>query len=224
MGSSQAVEDYLKTIFHLSHELSSAASTSAIAARLGVAAPSVSAMLKRLESDQLVERGPGHAIALTPEGERRAMRVVRRHRLIESFLHLSLGMAWHEVHDEAEQLEHAISDRLEARIDAALGYPTTDPHGDPIPPAELIDHVEAWPDPLSAAAVGERFRVERVSDRNPAALEYLAGLGIIPGAELDVIERLPFDGPLRVGLGGREQAIGGALTSMVHGTSLGVRP
>lgn len=217
MGPSPAIEDYLKAVFHLHSEVGSKATTTAIAARLGVASPSVSAMLKRLEADGLVERGTEEGIRLTPAGERLAVRVVRKHRLLETFLHSSLGLPWHEVHEEAEILEHALSDRLEARIDMALGHPSHDPHGDPIPPADLATHVEDWPDPLAGAPDGCEFCVERVSDRNPEALEYLAGLGILPGRALRVVERAPFDGPMWVELDGRRHALGPALTAMVCG-------
>lgn len=220
MPPSAAVEDYLKCIFHLVNENGARVSTTAVAQRLGVAPPSVSAMLKRLEAEDLLRR-TGTGVVLTSEGERMAVRVVRRHRLIETFLHLSLGMPWHEVHAEAEVLEHAVSERLEACIDRALGHPTRDPHGDPIPPADLHDHVEAWPAPLTAAPVGTRFRVERISDRNPEALRYLEDLGIGPGVDVVVEERSPFDGPLWVSVGDTRHAVGTTLAGLVHGTSLG---
>jgi DtxR family Mn-dependent transcriptional regulator len=219
VSPSQAVETYLKEIFHLTNQ-SPLVTTSAVATRLSVASPSVSAMVKRLEADGLVVRDGAHGIRLTEAGERQAMRVVRRHRLVETFLHDKLGVPWHEVHDEAEALEHAISDRLEARIDAALGHPTSDPHGDPIPPADLIAHHEAWPDPITSAEPGVRFQVQRISDRNAAALVHLAELGIVPGATVDVLERDPFDDVVWVGLGGRRHALGPTLAGLVHGQRL----
>src|SRR3954451_20563529 len=127
-----AVEDYLKTIFLLSTR-GEAVTTGALAKELQVSSPSVSAMVKRLADGELVRRG--RTLTLTAAGERAALRVVRRHRLLETFLVRALEMPWDEVHEEAEQLEHALSDRLEARIDASLGHPTHDPHGDPIPGA-----------------------------------------------------------------------------------------
>ncbi|MBA2455505.1 MAG: metal-dependent transcriptional regulator, partial [Nocardioidaceae bacterium] len=129
----RAAEDCLKTIYGLANS-GEPATTGSLAHRLGVSSPSVSAMIKRLESEQFLERPKGCGLRLTARGERAALRVVRRHRLLETFLVRVLDMAWDEVHAEAELLEHALSDRLEERIDAALGHPTRDPHGDPIPP------------------------------------------------------------------------------------------
>jgi DtxR family Mn-dependent transcriptional regulator len=217
VSPSQAVETYLKEIFHLTNQ-SPLVTTSAVAGRLSVASPSVSAMVKRLEADGLVVRDGAHGIRLTEAGERQAMRVVRRHRLVETFLHEKLGVPWHEVHDEAEALEHAISDRLEARIDAALGQPAADPHGDPIPPADLTAHHEAWPDPIASAEPGVRFEVQRISDRNAAALVHLAELGIVPGVELEVLARDPFDDVLWVGIDGHRHALGPTLAALVHGS------
>jgi DtxR family transcriptional regulator, Mn-dependent transcriptional regulator len=211
-----AAEDYLKTIFALA-SAGDAASVSQIATRLGVSRPSASVMLKRLTDDGLVERVDRHRHRLTRQGRADALRIVRRHRLIEAFLASTLDMTWDEVHAEAELLEHAVSDRLEERIDAALGHPTHDPHGDPIPPPDG-DHDEAWPEPLAQAPVGARFRVERVSDRDSAALRYLDRLGVRPGARLTVGERDPFGGPLWIEIDGRREALGGPLARIVHGT------
>jgi DtxR family Mn-dependent transcriptional regulator len=219
-----AEESYLKTIYHV-RSGGGAVTTSAIASRLGVASPSVSAMLKRLETAGLVRRESGHHIELTCEGEQQAMRMVRRHRLLETMLHQLLGVPWHELHDDAEALEHAVSDRLEARIAAALGHPTIDPHGDPIPPADLAAHRETWPDPLTDAPVRSYFRVERVSDRNADALHHLADMGIVPGAVLWLEQREPFDAVLWIRTEGgnaasRLQALGPTLTALIHGTTM----
>jgi len=214
-----AVEDYLKTIYALQTR-GETATTSSIAARLDVSPPSVSAMLKRLESDRLVARVRPRLVQLTAEGEAHALRVIRRHRLLETFLARVLGLAWDEIHAEAELLEHAVSDRLLARIDAVLGHPTHDPHGDPIPP-EHGAHSEQWADPLSEAPEGSRFRVERVSDRDSAALRHLATLGIRPSVELEVEGRDPFGGPLWIRVAGHRHALGPQLTLIVHGTVLG---
>lgn len=215
MGATRATEDYLKAVYGL---LSSGeqATTGGLARRIGVSSPSASAMIKRLESEGLVERPSGGGLRLTPAGERAALRVVRRHRLLETFLARTLGMAWDEVHAEAELLEHAVSDRLEERIDEALGRPTRDPHGDPIPP-RCGPHREDWGEPLDSARIGDRFRVERVSDRDSESLRYLGRLGLVPGAVLQIGEKAPFGGPLWVSVGGQQHALGAPLTRLVHG-------
>lgn len=211
---SRATEDYLKAIYNLAH-LGEAVTTSTLASELGVSAPSVSAMLKRLEDGDLLVRPEG-SLRLTTAGELAALRVVRRHRLLETFLARVLEVPWDEVHDEAELLEHALSERLEERIDTALGHPTHDPHGDPIPPREG-PHVEGRGTPLDAVAPGVRFHVERVSDRDSAALRYLGELGVLPGVVLTVEEQAPFGGPRWVRLGDERHALGAALTRLVHG-------
>lgn len=215
MQATGAAEDYLKVIFHLATEGASV-TTSTIARRLGVSPPSVSAMVKRLEAGQLVVRHGEGGLTLTAGGEVEALRVVRRHRLLETFLAEVVGVPWDEVHDEAEVLEHSLSDRLEARIDALLGHPAHDPHGDPIPPRSG-PHDERWADPLTAAPTGARFRIERVSDRDPDALRYLAGIGLRPGVLIDVGERAPFGGPLWVSVDGTDHALGTQLTNLLHG-------
>ena len=212
------MEDYLKTVFHLATG-SGPVTSSTLAGRLGVSAPTASAMLKRLESSELVQRSADHQVELTEHGRRHALSVVRRHRLLEMFLTEVLDVPWDEVHDEAEVLEHALSARLEERIDALLGHPTRDPHGDPIPPASG-EHVEDWASPLESAPPGSRFLVERVSDRDSAALRHLAALGIGPGVVLQVAEWAPFGGPLWVELDGARHALGAGLVQVVHGRVL----
>lgn len=190
--------------------------TSALAAQLGVSPPTVSAMLKRLEASDLITRTAGREIALTAHGQRHATGVTRRHRLVETFLVQVLGLTWDEVHAEADLLEHAISERLEDRIDAVLGRPTHDPHGDPIPPRSGR-HVESWASALGGVEAGSRFRVERVADDNSEALRYLADRGIRPGAVLEVMSREPFGGPVWVKVGARRHALGPMLADAVHG-------
>jgi DtxR family transcriptional regulator, Mn-dependent transcriptional regulator len=213
---SASTEDYLKALFHLQAEAEHA-TTSTLAERVGVSAASASAMLRRLRETGLVAGTTGRQVVLTEHGRRHALRVVRRHRLVETLLAEVLDMPWDEVHAEAEVLEHVLSPALEERIAARLGNPTHDPHGDPIPPREG-DHDEAWPEPLEQAPVGCRFRVDRVSDRDSAALRYLDRLGIRPGARLTVGERDPFGGPQWVEIDGRWEALGGLLARIVHGT------
>ena len=209
------VEDYLKTVFHLCAQRGGA-TTSTLAGQLELAAPTVSAMLKRLEAADLVQRSQGHVVELTEHGRRHALGVVRRHRLLEMFLVRVLDVPWDEVHDEAEVLEHALSPRLEERIDALLGRPTHDPHGDPIPPA-TGQHVEDWASPLTAAPAGCSFHVQRVSDRDSGALRHLAELGIGPGSVLENLDWAPFGGPLWVEVDGRRHALGSGLVQVVHG-------
>ena len=216
---SRATEDYLKAIYNLAHR-GAPVTTGLLAHELGVSAPSVSAMVKRLADGCLLTRPDSRSLQLTASGERAALRVVRRHRLLETFLARMLDVPWDEVHAEAELLEHALSDRLEERIDAALGHPTHDPHGDPIPPRNG-PHEEGWGEALDAAPAGCRFRVERVSDRDSAALRYLGGLGVFPGVEVTVEEQAPFGGPRWVRIGDERHPLGGPLTRLVHGHVVG---
>ncbi len=215
VGITAAVEDYLKAIYGVSSR-GQVVSTGVLAREVGVSSPSVSAMVKRLQSEQLVERSSGRVLRLTEQGERAALRVVRRHRLLETFLATMLAVPWDEVHDEAELLEHALSDRLEERIDTALGHPVRDPHGDPIPPRSG-SHDDSWGQALDAAPVGCRFRVQRVSDRDSAALRYLGGLGVVPGVVIDVQEQAPFGGPRWVRVHGERHALGAPLTRLLYG-------
>ena len=212
---SRATEDYLKAIYNLAHR-GTPVTTGLLAQELGVSAPSVSAMVKRLADGSLLTRPDSRSLQLTDSGERAALRVVRRHRLLETFLARMLDVPWDEVHAEAELLEHALSDRLEERIDAALGHPTHDPHGDPIPPRDG-PHEEGWGEALDAVPAGSKFRVERVSDRDSAALRYLGGLGVFPGVVLAVEEQAPFGGPRWVRIGDARHPLGSPLTRLVHG-------
>ena len=192
-----AIEDYLKAIYQLGREEPDAGVVTGqrIAERLGVAAPSVTNMVKRLRELELVRHEPYGGVELTETGEQIALEVVRHHRLLERYLVEALGYGWDEVHDEAERLEHHLSDRLEARLDSLLGFPATDPHGDPIP--RQGSDLALDPTLLQTPA-GAEGRVSRVSDRDPAQLRYLRALGIVPGARVTVLEHLPFEGPVRV--------------------------
>lgn len=210
-----AVEDALRTVFVRAGR-GDPVSTSTLASDLSVAAPTMSIMLKRLEEHGLVERTDDHRAVLTEHGARHARQVVRRHRLLEAFLARVLDVPWDEVHDEADLLEHAVSDLLLARIDAMLDHPTLDPHGDPIPSPHQ-QHEEAWGQRLDRAHAGTRFRIERVYDRDSAALRYLAELGMQPGTTVAVGEREPFGGPLWVSVGSRRHALGEGLAVLVHG-------
>jgi DtxR family Mn-dependent transcriptional regulator len=216
VGTTPSVQDYLKTIYALRTQ-GEAGVNARLAERLGVSAPSVSAMMKRLESGGLVEHLASGEFALTESGEAEALRIVRRHRLIETFLHRWLDMPWDEVHDEAEVLEHAVSARLEDRIAEVLGHPTHDPHGDPIPPKDG-PHQERWPAPLKSMPEGAVVVVERVSDRDPEVLRYLAQLGIRPGSILVVERHSPFGGPLWVRVGKAHHALGDVLVASIFGS------
>lgn len=207
----------MKTIFKMVGH-GEPATTSALAQRLGVTAPSVSVMLKRLTAHGLVERDTNQTATLTAHGSEHATAVIRRHRLLETFLARVLDVPWDEVHAEAEVLEHAVSDRLLARIDGHLGHPVADPHGDPIPPVSGV-HTEQWGERLERVEAGKVFRVERVDDRDSPALRYLASIGIRPGVQLQVIERAPFGGPLWLRLNGRDEALGEQLTALIYGRS-----
>lgn len=207
--TSPAAEDYLKAIYHLCGE-GGAAGTSAVAERLGVTAGSVTGMLKRLADQGYVEHVPYYGARLTRRGQERAVATIRRHRIIELFLVEVLGYRWDEVHEEAEALEHSATTRLVERMSEVLGGPQSDPHGAPIPTADGAFREPQYPS-LAELAVGERGILRRVSDEDAEALRYLAGMGLLPGTEVEVLEHAPFEGPLRVrvgGSGGGEQVLG----------------
>ena len=207
---SEAIEDYAKAIYSLAGRTGGAVSTNALAERLGVTPASVSAMVKKLHERGLVEHVPYRGVALTPDGTRVALEVLRHHRLLETYLAEHLGVPWDRVHEEAEALEHVLSEYLEARIAAKLGHPTHDPHGDPIPSVEL-EIAEGSTVPLSDLVSGDRGRFVRVSDSDPEMLRYLAERGVTLGDELEVLERQPFDGPLTVRFGADPHVFGGTL-------------
>ena len=172
-------------------------------------------MLKRMDALGLLRYEPYRGVELTEAGTRLALEVIRHHRLIESYLAAALGMPWDRVHDEAEVLEHYISEELEQRMAAALGDPSHDPHGDPIPSPEL-ELAEELTRPLDALQPGEGGVFVRVSDSDPRMLRYLDERGIAPGDALEVVERQPFDGPLSVRFGDETFAIGGGLARAMH--------
>jgi DtxR family Mn-dependent transcriptional regulator len=182
---SASIEDYAKAVYVL-EERHGVASTNALADRLGVSAPAVSAMVKKLAALGYVSHVRYHGVRLTEEGRRLALEVLRHHRLLETYLVEELGVPWDRVHAEAEVLEHVLSEGLEERIAAKLGEPTHDPHGDPIPAVDGTV-VEPATVSLDALGAGERCRFVRVSDSDPKLLRELAGLGIRPGDELDVL-------------------------------------
>jgi DtxR family transcriptional regulator, Mn-dependent transcriptional regulator len=210
-----AIEDYSKAIFALESRNDEPASTNALAERLGITPGSVSAMLKRLDELGLITHAPYRGVRLTAEGRRIALEVIRHHRLLESYLAEALGMSWDRVHAEAEVLEHVLSEDLEALIADKLGHPTVDPHGDPIPSAEL-ELAEPETDRMDRLQPGDAGLFVRVSDSDPAMLRYLADCGISPGDRFVVRDRQPFGGPLFVLFGEREHALGGQLAGAMR--------
>ena len=209
----RSVEDYLKAIYRLSPE-GRPASTSDIARLLELSAPSVSGMVKRLSELGLLEHVPYKGVQLTDAGRRAALRMVRRHRLIEAYLVQFLGYSWDTVHAEAERLEHAVSDPLVERMAAALGHPVVDPHGDPIPDADGSIHELACT-PLAEVHVGETVEIRRVDEREPERLRYLAMLGLVPGVIVTLCDRQPFGGPVTVESAGERHIIGSELAQVV---------
>jgi DtxR family Mn-dependent transcriptional regulator len=209
----RSVEDYLKAIYRLSPE-GRHASTSDIANLLELSAPSVSGMVKRLSELGLLEHVPYKGVQLTDAGRRAALRMVRRHRLIEAYLVEFLGYSWDAVHAEAERLEHAVSDTLVERMAAALGHPAVDPHGDPIPAADGSIHELACT-ALADVPVEQTVEIRRVDERDPERLRYLAALGLVPGVVVTLRDRQPFGGPVTVEVGGVPHVIGTELAQVV---------
>ncbi len=217
-GYSRSTEDYLKAIYELAAHGGSA-QTSAIAEALEVAPPSVSGMVKRLSQSGLLEHVPYHGVQLTDAGRRAALKMVRRHRILETYLTTKLGYDWDSVHEEAERMEHAVSDQLIERMAMALGNPGYDPHGAPIPPTRgEIEEPELIP--LDEVPVGDDAELRMVrSDRDSERLRYIASLGLRPGVSFSVIGRQPFQGPVTVRLAGnppKEQIIGHELAQSLY--------
>lgn len=212
---SRAEQDYLKAIHHLLRkEQGGRVGTVMLAKWLGVSAASVTGMVKKLAEAGLVTHHPYQGVALTERGERAALEMLRHHRLLETFLSEHLGMPWHEVHAEADRLEHALSETLEDRLAAALGYPTVDPHGAPIPTKD--GHLDAPATmPLWDAPTGGRVRIVEVEDEDAALLTHLAELGLTPGTPIEVLAKGPFDGPLHIRVAGREHALGAVVAGAI---------
>jgi len=200
-----AHEDYLKAIYSLG-ALGESVSNSALANHLGVAPASATNMVKKLADLGLVEYARYQDIALTPDGEKVALEVLRHHRLLELYLHDKLNLPWDQVHDEAERLEHVISEALEDAISSALNDPRIDPHGDPIPTKDgKIDTIDGIP--LSQAEIALPYRVQRVLLQDADRLVYLGALGLYPNATVTVLKRAPFAGPLLVAVDGEHHAL-----------------
>jgi len=212
----QSTQDYLKHIFELTED-GSPASTTELAKRLGVAPASVTGMVQKLAATEppLVIYHKHQGVSLTPAGERTALEVVRHHRLLETWLVQSLGYSWDEVHEEACRLEHVISEEFEERMAKALGNPTHDPHGDPIPDASLAMPKEVTV-PLSSLRPEQSAIIRRVNDEDPDLLRHLNELGLVPGAQLTVKAYSQFDDNLTLKVGRRTAVLGASVTSKIY--------
>lgn len=203
---SRSIEDYIKAIYALESE-EERASTKQLAQRLGVKMASVTGMIKHLASEGFVSHTPYHGVKMTERGRRVALGMIRRHRLIELFLSKTLGLTWDEVHNDAEVLEHAVSDRLIERMHEVLGYPEFDPHGSPIPGKDGSIPARHGVR-LDEMTVGQRGKIVEVYDRDPEFLRYLTSLKLRIGTMLRVRERAPFNGPITLSVGDRMVGIG----------------
>src|SRR5947207_421555 len=213
--TSSAIEDYAKAIYALAGEHEGPVSNNAIAERLHVTPASASAMVKRFDEPGLARHVPSRGVELTKKGSQLALEVLRHHRLLELYLAESLGVPWDRVHDEAEILEHVLSEELEELIAAKLGDPTRDPHGDPIPTREgrmPAAHTVS----LQALAAGDCGTFVRISDSDPEMLRYLAARGIAPGDDFEIVDKQPFDGPVFARFGGDVHVLGGALAKAMR--------
>ena len=208
-----AVQDYLKQIYKLQARYGRA-STSAIAERMDVTPASVSGMLRKLARLGLIDHHRYHGVRLTAAGERAAMEMVRRHRLLEEFLSRRLGLPIDALHAEADRLEHALSAELEMRIDETLGYPTHDPHGDPIPTIDLLIR-SAKPRLLSELGEGESTTIRHVPDGDAELLRHLASLDLLPRVRVEVVRAAPFGGPLTLQVGASECVISRELAQRI---------
>jgi DtxR family Mn-dependent transcriptional regulator len=215
MAATEAIQDYAKALYALERQAGGApVSTNALAERMRVAPGSASAMLKRLAELGLAEHEPYRGARLTQEGRRLALEVLRHHRLLERYLADTLGVPLDKLHAEADRLEHAISEALEERIDEALGFPTHDPHGDPIPDKNLNIR-DAETRALLDLAAGDRSTVTRVPDKDAELLRYLAELALLPGEPFELTAIAPFGGPISVRTGTGEHAIARELAAVV---------
>ncbi|WP_135533502.1 metal-dependent transcriptional regulator [Halostella pelagica] len=203
---SDVMEDYLKAIYYLERDEGAPIGTSRLAEYLDVTAPTVTSMVDSLEERGLVDREKYKGVELTADGETVAVEVVRHHRLLEAYLTEHLDYDWSEVHDEADALEHHISEEFERRVANALGDPEVDPHGDPIPSPDLTPPDEGTGTRLDEHGENERLKVERVSDRDADELAYLQDAGVVPGTVLEITDVAPF-GMVTVDVDGDEQSL-----------------
>src|SRR5688500_6347105 len=211
-----SIQDYLKNIYELT-ENGENASTNALAQRLSIKPASVTGMVQKLASAKpaLVEYQKHQGVTLTKDGKKAALEVIRHHRLLEAWLVQTLGYTWDEVHEEAERLEHVISEDFESRIAAAMGHPNRDPHGEPIPTADLKMPMDESM-PLSALRPNQKAKVRRVKAADTEMLRYLEGLGLIPGVQIEVKNYSPFDHNLTVKIGRKSSVLGLNITSKIY--------
>lgn len=214
MSLSQSVEDYLKVIYVLETE-GTGATTNNIAEMLEVSSASVTNMLKRLAGLNLIEHKSYKGAKLTDAGRKIALEILRHHRLLELYLKEIMGYSWDEVHDEAEKLEHHISEQFEDKIAELLNHPTHDPHGDPIPTKDGVMPAMASL-PLADAVVDHHYIIGRVKDQDPELLRYLEKIGVLPGARIRILDKAPFNGPVHVRLEDEEMAIGFNIAEQVY--------
>lgn len=215
MGLSQSIEDYLKVIYVLQSEGEKATTTN-IANALEVSSASVTNMLKKLAKMNLLDHESYKGAKLTNSGKKIALEILRHHRLLELYLKEVMGYSWDEVHDEAEKLEHHISEQFEDRIAELLNHPTHDPHGDPIPTKDGVMPAMALLS-IAEAEFDTPYIIGRVKDQDPELLRYLEKIGVLPGVKIKVVEKAPFNGPITVSLEEeQEQTIGNAVASEVY--------
>lgn len=214
MRLSQSVEDYLKAIYVLQTEGKKATTTN-IAKALEISSASVTNMLKRLAKMNLLEYQSYKGASLTQAGNKIALEILRHHRLLELYLKEVMGYSWDEVHDEAENLEHHISEQFEDRIAELLNHPTHDPHGDPIPSKDGVVPSMAHLS-ISEAEENIPYIIGRVKDQDPELLRYLERIGLLPGTKIEVLEKAPFSGPIKIKLEDEEQVLGHAIASEVY--------
>lgn len=207
MALSQAVEDYIKAIYILETDSEGGVSTTKIAEALEISSASVTNMIKKLAKMGLVRYESYYGTELTESGNKIALEIIRHHRLLELYLKEVMGYSWDEVHDEAEKLEHHISERFEDTIAELLNHPTHDPHGDPIPSKDGV-MPEIANEPLTDAEIGEKLMLGRVANQDPELLRYLEEIGLIPGIVFEVIKKAPFKGPVTVKVDGKEIVVG----------------
>lgn len=209
----KAIEDYLKIIYKLS-ETKGKVTTNAISERLGISQASVTGMLKKLSELKLIRYTPYYGVELSQAGKKIALEVIRHHRLLELYLAEALGFTWDKVHEEAERLEHVISEEFEEKMAEFLGHPSTDPHGAPIPSKDGAIEKRSLI-PLSKIEAGNRVEIKQVSDRDPEMLRYLGKIGIYPEVVIDVLEKVPFGGSLLVQVGKNKHYLGEGLTNNI---------